>query len=276
MAVPPVERIMSDDRADLRETWRTFFGEAYRDDVGQLAERYPQERSLYVDVLDLYEFDNEFTTALFAEPDRFLRAGAATLQELADPFERINVRLKNHPGLLGIGGLRSRHVAELVTVEGVTAEVDGVQSALETAAYVCGACGETERRRVAGRPMAARRCGSCGTAGALELTRESSTYVDVQRVRLESPPEGRGEEGPPAAIDALLDDDLVGTIGPGERLLTTGVVRLEPAAAENRFDFYLDVVSIDEEPGEVPAAGEGISGELQHTIESRWELLTDS
>ena len=272
MAVPGVERAMPDD---LRETWRAFLAEACRDEVHELAEQYPRERSLYVDVLDLYAFDGDFTTALFAEPDRYLRAGAAVLRELGDPFERVNVRLTNHPGLLGIDGLRSRHVDELVTVEGVTAEVAGVQSAVEVAAYRCRECGETERRRLAGLAATPGRCGACGTAGALDRDVEGSTYVDVQRVRLERPPDGRAEEGPRAAIDALLDDDLVGTVGPGERLLATGVVRLQPADAPNRFDFYLDVVSLDEEPGEVSAAGEDISGELQQAIESRWQLLTD-
>lgn len=266
---------MTDDRANLRETWRAFFSEACRDDIRRLAEHYPQQRSLYVDMLNLYEFDGEFTTSLFGNPDRYLRAGAAALRELADPFERVNVRLTNHPGLIGIDGLRSRHVAELVTVEGVTAEVGRVQSALETAVYVCEECGETEPRRVAGLPTTPGRCGACGTPGALELLHDASAYVDVQRVALEHPPEGRSDDGTPRAIEALLDDDLVGTIGPGERLLATGVVRLEPAGAPNRFDFYLDVVSLDEEPGDVPVGGEDISGELQQAIESRWELLTD-
>lgn len=266
---------MSKGRRDPQETWRAFFAEACREEVRQLVDAYPRERSLYVDVLDLYEFDGEFTTSLFDDPDRYLAAGATALQDLADPLDRVNIRLINHPGLLGIEGLRSRHIAELVTVEGITAEVADVQSALETAVYRCRHCDETVTQRIGRLSGAPGSCPACGTTDALELDAERSTYVDVQRLILDSPRDGRSDDGPLSSIDAIVDDDLVGTVNAGERLLATGIVRLEPAATPNWYDFYLDVVSLDEEPGEMPAPGEDISGELQEAIQSRWELLTD-
>ena len=59
---------------------------------------------------------------------------ARALSELAEGFRRVNVRLTNHPGLLGIDRLRSRHVSELVTVEGTLESA--VQRAVEYAAEV--------------------------------------------------------------------------------------------------------------------------------------------
>lgn len=266
---------MSRDRGELGDTWRTYFREACPDDVRQLAADYPQERSLYVDVLDLYEFDDAFTKALFTGPDRYLRAGADALAGLSDGFERVNVRLTNNPGLLGIDGLRSRHVSELVTVEGVTAAVDGIQSAVSEAVYQCLSCGGTVSRRPRGRLDAPTRCEACGTESAFELRQDESTFVDVQRLALERPPDAQTDDRGTDMIDALVDDDLVGTVAPDERLLATGIVRLERQSAANRFDFYLDIVSIDEEPGELPGTADDVSSELQQAIQSRWELLTD-
>lgn len=266
---------MSRDRGELRDVWRTYFREAVADDVRQLAGDYPQERSLYVDILDLYEFDEGFTKALFSAPDRYLRAGADALESLADGFERVNVRLTNNPGLLGIDGLRSRHVSELVTVEGVTAAVDGIQSAVSEAVYECASCGETVRRRPRERLETPARCHACEAPGSLELRQDRSTFVDVQRVELARAPDARSDGEASASINALVDDDLVGTVGRDERLLVTGIVRLERRSAANRFDFYLDVVSLDEELGDTQRAEVDASSELQQAIESRWELLAD-
>lgn len=266
---------MPRDRGQLQDTWRTFFREACPDDVRQLAADYPQDRSLYVDVMELYEFDGEFTKALFSAPDRFLGAGADALRGLADGFGRVNVRLTNHPGLLGIDGLRSRHVSELVTVEGVAASVDGVQSAVVEAVFECPACGETVRRTPGNQLEVPRTCPACGSAGPLQLRQDRSRFVDVQRLELERPPDGRGDTDGVASIDAVLDDDLVGTVRPDERLLATGIVRLERTSPVNRFDLYLDAVSIDEEPGETQRTVDDVSSELARAIQSRWEVLTD-
>lgn len=266
---------MARNRSELQDTWRTYFREVCSDDVRQLAADYPEERSLYVDILDLYEFDDEFTKSLFSAPDRFLRAGADTLSSLADGFERVNVRLTNNPGLLGIDGLRSRHVSELVTVEGVTAAVDGIQSAVSEAVYECPDCGESVRRQPRGLLADPDGCTACGFQGSLELRQDRSTFVDVQRIELERPADGRSERVGTVSIDALVDDDLVGSVRPDERVLVTGIVRLERRSAPNRFDFYLDVVSLDEEPGEVQRPASDASSDLQRAIQSRWELLTN-
>lgn len=265
---------MAGDGADLRDTWGRFYRSTSESEVRQLLEAYPQERSLHVDVLDLYEFDESFTRGLFSSPDQYLHAGADALRSLDDSFNRVNVRLTNHPGLLGIDSLRSRHVSELVTVEGVVADVDRVQAAAAVAVFECRRCGHRVQRRGRGIEPPGR-CGECGTTDAHRLDFDRSSFVDVQRLELEGPVENRRDGDLPAAIDAVIDDDLVGTVLPGDRVLATGVVRLESGAHSGRFDFYLDVNSVDEEPGQVQASTDDISSELQQAIESRWELLTD-
>lgn len=266
---------MSGDGGSPTEVWRSFYRERCQDDIRELVEEYPQERSLYVDVLELYEFDSTFTEALFSQPERCLQAGRDALRDLVDGFERVNVRLTNHPGLLSLDGLRSRHVSELVTVEGVVAAVDPVQSSVVEAVFSCPACGEAVRRRAGSPATPPGRCDSCGAHGPLQLDEGRSTFVDVQRTELTRPTTATSDEGPSVAIDAVLDDDLVTTVQSSDRLLATGIVSLDAQSATNRFDFYLDVVSIDREPGEVRREVDDAANELQRAIESRWELLAD-
>lgn len=266
---------MAGDGTDLRDQWGRFYRAKSEADIRRLIEEYPQDRSLYVDVLDLYEFDESFTRGLFSDPDRYLRAGADTLRDLHDSFNRVNVRLTNHPGLLGIDGLRSRHVSELVTVEGVVAGVGEIQSSVTDAVYECERCGHRVHHGPRYRLSAPGGCTECGADGSVVLDHERSTFVDVQRVDLQTPPDSRPDEDDPASIEAVVDDDLVATARPGDRLLATGVVRLERESDANRFDFSLDVISLDEEPGEGRLETDDVSTELREAIASRWELLTD-
>lgn len=266
---------MSGDGGDLREAWSRFLRLTSEEAIGELLNAYPRDRSLYVDVLELYEFNESFTRGLFSKPDRYLRAGAEALREMDDTFDRVNVRLTNHPGLLGLENLRARHVDELVTLDGVVESVDPVQAIPNPAVFGCQRCGHAVQRRSRGRVERPGDCPECGARESFQLAVDRSTLVDVQRLRLEAPPAGnRSETDPTAAIDVLLDDDLVGTVGVGERLLATGVVRVESRTDSGRFDFYLDANAIDEEPVGVQETDD-VSAELRNAITDRWELLTD-
>ena len=265
---------MAADAAALRGAWDRFYRAQCEADIRRLVEAYPRERSLHVDVLDLYAYDDEFTKGLFSSPDRYLRAGAESLRALDDAFSRVNVRLVNHPGLLGIGSLRARHVDELVTVEGVVDDVAGVQAAVSAAVYACSACGHAIRRRPDARLAPPGRCKECDAVGSMAFDADRSTYVDVQRVVLATPGGGPLEGGERAMLDVLVDDDLVETVEEGDHLLATGIVRLDREGDANRFDFYLDVVSLNEEPGKTERVVDDASSELQRAIQSRWEQLT--
>lgn len=258
---------MSQQRSTIEGGWRSFFGGPYRPAVEELAGAYPDRRSLYVDVVDLHDHDAEFANALFAEPDRFLRAAAATLRELHDGFGRVNVRLENNPGLVGVADLGTRHLHELVTVEGAVETVEPVRTAAATAVFGCPSCGETTDTRPTGLRLSDPvGCDGCGWDGALELRHRDSRFVDHQRVTLIEP---GADEASGASIDAVLDDDIVGAVEPGDQVLVTGIVRVDREGGSNRFERYLDAVSVSEERG-----GRDHDA-LDDVIRSQWESAID-
>lgn len=262
------------DEEDLRATWSQFFRARREDAVRELVEAYPDERSLQVDLLDLYGFDETFAQALLADPRRYLGAGADALRGLDDSFERVHVRITNNPGLVSLDSVRSRHVAELVTVEAVAGTIDRVQSVPATAIYRCEHCGNRLRRRSNDRVAAPRRCPECGVEGTFTLDVGRSHFVDVQRVGLELPPEDRAEDAPPGTIHAVLDDDLVGTVRPDDRLLVTGIVGVSREPGTERFDFTLDVVSVEAARGRTADAAD-VPSALKRSIHERWERTLD-
>ncbi|MFB6218785.1 MAG: hypothetical protein ABEH77_06350 [Halobacteriaceae archaeon] len=240
---------------DIAERWRGVYREREAA-IEELAREYPEERSLAVDIIDLHDRDPELVEALFADPDRVLRRGEAALAGLREAFDRVNVRVENHPSLVAPAAVRSAHAGELVAVEGTVQEVGPVRARIARAAYGCGACDHELRRRPAG--VENPDPGGCPACGGHSLRRLDAEFVDVQRVRV-------GDDG---AIDAYLEDDLVGAAEVEDRARITGVVRLEEAGA--LFDFYLTAVGADVDPGERDRpAGEAV----QSLIRSRWELI---
>lgn len=259
---------MASTDAPVEEAWRSFFRERAAADIRTFVDRYPEERSLYVDVFDLHRFDADLVDRLFSDPDGVLGTGTEVLRAAHDDVDRVNLRLRNLPSQLSLGAVRARHVSKLVSVDGLVEAVGPVEAAAREAAFVCAACGATEHTDPLGMELAAPgHCAACGAAGTVALDRDRSTFVDVQRVVLGGPDDG----APTMAV--FLDDDLVDTVRPGESLRVTGVVRLSTRDGENRFAFYLDGLTVDEQAPGPSGDDRDVDEQLKESIRSRWEFV---
>lgn len=260
--------------SSIDAAWRSFFG-SRADAVSAFVRRYPEERSFYVDVVELHRHDQDFVGRLFAEPTVVLRRGSAILREDNEPLGRVNLRLRNHPSLLPIRSVRSRHLTKLVTVEGTVDAVGPVEARAEEAAFVCEVCGAERRERPREVGLSApTRCPECAMTGTLDLDHDRSTFVDVQRVTLRETTDGPSAE-PARTMDVALDDDLVGTVSVDEHLRVTGVVRLDRRGEANRFAFSLDGVAVDEQRPGRSASDEDVPERLKESIRARWESVVD-
>ena len=174
----------------IDDTWRSYFTERCHPDVAALARAYPDRRALYVDLVDLYGYDSEFTVDFFDAPARFLRRAVEVLCDGYDAFDHVNVRVTNNPALFQLSDLGASHLQELVTVEGIADSIDHVGATAAVAAFACDACGEAVEVRPYGVEMPApRRCSECGEAGTLRFRPDRSTFVDLRRVSFGSSPE---------------------------------------------------------------------------------------
>jgi len=258
---------MASTDAPVGDAWRAFFREEAAADVRSFVSAGPEERSLYVDVFDLHRFDADLVDRLFSDPDGVLRAGAEALRGAHDDVDRVNLRLRNLPSQLSLGAVRARHVSKLVSVDGLVEAVGPVEAAAAEATFVCGACGATERTRPLGMQLAVPgHCTECGATGTVSLDRDRSRFVDVQRVVLGGPDDDQ-------SMAVFLDDDLVDTVEPGESLRVTGVVRLSPHEDENRFAFYLDGLTVDEQAPGPSVDDRDVDEQLKESIRSRWEFV---
>ncbi|MFB6154346.1 MAG: hypothetical protein ABEJ22_00505 [Haloferacaceae archaeon] len=254
------------------EEWDSFYRTHCQADVDALAGDYPGERSLYVDVFELYEFDEAFTRRLFAEPDAMLDAATEALCALHESFDRVHVRPTNHPGLLELRSLRSRHVDELVSVEGTVTDVGPVRAAIRTASFECDNCGDLTRREQTGlRLDSPAGCATCGESDSFRLRHGRSAIVDVQRVELTDRSGTRRDDRTARPVPVVLDDDLVDTVERDTEQRVTGLVRLDGRADGNRFDLYVEALTAAEAPGGRRSEQErSAERALKEMIESRW------
>lgn len=191
----------------LSESWQSYFLNRCQTDVEALAEAFPSRRSLYVDLIDLHEFDSELCQSLFDTPDRVLSAGTAVLSDITDISRPIHVRVENNPHQCPVSAIQARHLHDLVTVEGVVESVASVRMTATRAQYDCPACDASTARSPAGIEVdAPARCDACGWDGQFTFRPTRSQFVDVQRLALAPRRihDGRGHEVTPFRHTSLM------------------------------------------------------------------------
>lgn len=246
--------------SETRSLWEAYL-ETVSDDVEALAAD-PSRRSLWVDVIDLYDFDDGLADALFQSPDDELETAAAVVRDRLTEPERVTVRVENHPALLGVADLRARHLGELVSVEGCVQRTR-LRARLDSAQFRCRACDATasqSRRGLSGSdpPL----CPACGS-DAMTLEEEASTFVDSTIFHLEPPLTGADSE---RSIVAHIDDDLAGTVDAGAGAVVTGVLRPDPEVRSNVYDAVLSGVSIED----AATSRDQSVGGLDGLIDAHW------
>jgi len=247
---------------ETRSRWEAYV-DTVSEDVETLRAEYPQRRSLWIDVIDLYDFEERLADALFRSPDDELDTAAAVVRERLDEAGQVTVRVENHPALLRVDDLRARHLGELVSVEGLVRRTRR-RARLEMARYDCRACGggQTHTPRGLSEPGTPV-CRDCGT-DALVLDEADSAFVDTQIFHLEAP----GETGDdPRSLVTHLDDDLAGSVDDGESLVLTGVLRPDSEVRSNVFEAVLSAVSVDDATTNRRDVATGLDG----LIDAHWK-----
>lgn len=249
---------------ELTEKWRNYFEQECQPAIQGFADAYPDQRSLYVDLVDVHTFDEAFLRALFDDPESGFTAGESVLGELTGVEGPVHVRVENNPQQRSVGDIRASYVGGLVTVTGEVETVGPPRAMAVTAAYECPICAASETLSQAGIDLATPTlCDNCGWDGEFTLLTGDSRFVDRQEITLASPPD---ENGWITTLTVYLDDDIVGTATEGDPHSVTGIVRVHRGDEVNQFQLYLDALSIREEgKAKAPETPDGV-------LDSHWGL----
>ncbi len=257
-------RLLANDYTDedLLARWEEFFEATdYRVKVIEVADQYPEQRSVYVvyDQLDL--FDPDWADYVLQHPVRSLHFGRQAMRKLL-PHGRekvtIQLRMKSLPkdSKVEVRKIRSEHLGRLIAVEGLVRKATEVRPKIVDALFQCARCGmiikEPQEGMYFKEPMECYKeqngCGRTASSTKFKLLSEDSRYVDTQKVEIQENPEGLRGGAQPERLTGYIEDDLAGFVSPGDRLIMNGIIRSVQKGAVQKstlFDINLDVLSVE-------------------------------
>lgn len=257
-------RLLASDYTDedLLARWEEFFEATdYRVKIIEVADQYPEQRSVYIayDQLDL--FDPDMADYMLQHPVRALHFGKQAMKKLLPPGRgkvEIQLRIKSLPkdSKVEIRKIRSEHLGRLIAVEGLVRKATEVRPKITDALFQCARCGMVIKEPQEGmyfkEPMECYKeqngCGRTASSTKFKLLSEDSRYVDTQKVEIQENPEGLRGGAQPERLTGYIEDDLAGFVSPGDRLTMNGILRSVQKGAVQKstlFDINLDVMSVE-------------------------------
>ena len=151
---------------------------------------------------------------------RLLQDPITVLKELNMP------RISNFPTKKGLRDITVDVINKMISVPAMVVRSSEVKPMGTKITYRCIECNVLTEGRIQGLiTKIPKKCNECG--GEVELDPINCDFIDFQKVRLQELPEDLPAGQLPDYIDVTLLDKLVNECRPGDRVLLTGIVRIE-------------------------------------------------
>nr|AAZ32457.1 DNA replication licensing factor MCM related protein [uncultured euryarchaeote Alv-FOS1] len=243
---------------EIKGIWEEFLSQSeYSIKLLEVNDKYPYEKSLYVDFEDLVVFQPDFSEYVMEQPEKCLELGEAAIQNYLNTNHHIHLRIIKISDnfKMEIRKLRTTHIGKFVAIRGIIRRASEVRPKLKIGAFKCSDCGGINYEEQPGnRLVYPDKCEICGKPKGkikFHLVPEDSVFEDFQVVEVQDTPESlRGGEQP-QRITAVLKDDIAGTLVPGDRVIVNGIIKAQEVRIQNllstEFRMFLDINSIDRE-----------------------------
>ena len=193
-------------------------------------------QSLIVDYIDLDSYNPFLAKEITHKPDEYLEAFneavLSILREIHPDYEqeiheKIRVRIGNYTVQKGLREINADLINKLVSISGMVVRSSEVKPLAKKVAYKCTNCNTVTEAQLKGlvmkKPL---KCPACSEK-ELEMDPESSLFIDFQLVRLQELPEDLPAGQLPHYIEVTVMSDLVDQCRPGDRIILTGIIRIE-------------------------------------------------
>ena len=225
-----------------------FFSTIYKDDVFEILEKYPDERSLTVNYEDLEMFDPDLADLLIETPDEVISASQKAIKNI-DPLMKdaeLNIRFENLTNNIPLSDLLSKYIGNFVSADGIVRKTDEIRPRIETGVFECRGCmrtyevEQTSSNHITDPSL----CPECG-GRSFRLLQEASKYIDTQSARMQEPLESLSGGTEPKQMLLVLEDDLVDEISPGDKVRITGTLKTFREERSGKFKNYIYVNHIE-------------------------------
>ena len=195
---------------------------------------------LVVDFSLLSSFEPELANLLLDQPEETIKACEIAVEQFDLPgdVKDFKIRIRNLPPSLKvlIRDIRSNHLEQFITLEGVVRQKSDVRPRVTTARFECPNCGNIisvlQLDKQFKEPT---KCG-CGRKGKFRIL--SKELIDAQGIKLEESTEDLEGGEQPKRLNILLKNDLVSPISekktnPGQSIKMTGIIKEVPIIMRN-------------------------------------------
>ena len=235
------ERLSLEEKSllDYRSLFREFL-ENYRDEknkpkyVDRISETLRKaKRYVVIDYMDLYAYSEDLAKKLIDEPIKIIReVFEPVLKEfISSEFgveADVKPRFRGLPVSYRIRDLRNEHINKLIQIEGIVIRMTPPKQRIYKAVIRHDLCGGKFEEIIDGEFFEMpKRCPICNESkGNFELVEDETQYIDYQKIVVSEMPEELPPGHIPRQLTVVLEEDLVDTARPGDRVVVTGVLRL--------------------------------------------------
>lgn len=192
--------------------------------------------SLVVDYIDLDSYSPILAKEITHQPDEYFaafnEAVLSVLREIHPDYEqeirdKIRVRIGNYTVQKGLREINADLIDKLVSVSGMVVRSSEIKPLAKKVAYLCTNCNAVTEAQLKGLVLKKpQKCQACSER-ELEMDPENSLFIDFQMVRLQELPEDLPAGQLPHYVEVTVMGDLVDQCRPGDRIMLTGIIRIE-------------------------------------------------
>ena len=243
----------------LVSQWQSFFEEHCKSKIETVAIGYPEKRSLFVDYSAIDKADQKLAELVLEQPYKAIYNAELALKNIdtaAGDKLHLHFRVINIPDTnkIIIRKIRANHLGKFMAVDGLVKKRTEVRPKLQVGAFQCSKCGaiirvEQEEDILKEPSECSEDQGGCGRVSSFKLLSSLSQFIDSQKIEIQENPEGLRGGAQPERISVFLEDDLVGEIAPGDRVIVNGILhsmqRRRGTFRLTSFDKIMDANSVE-------------------------------
>ena len=215
--------------------------------VSEALAKYPDERSVVVNYLQLEMFDPDLADLLIEKPEEVIQAAQKAIKNIdtARKNADLQVRFENLSNVIPLRDLKSKYIGKFVAVDGIIRKANEIRPRIVNAMFECRSCMRLhevpQKSNMISEPALCQECGG----RSFRLMQDESEFIDTQTTKLQEPLENLSGGEQPRQINVILEDDLVDTITPGDIIRITGTLKTVRDEQTKLFKNYIYCNYID-------------------------------
>ncbi len=207
-----------------------FFNDYYLDQINDMYVSYPTKRSVMIDIRDLQKFDIEIAEELAVHPDSVLpiaNEALASMNPNPNAKDPVYARFMGNETSVLIQDVGSEYISKMLTLDALVVKRSEITPMVRIGVFKCGFCDTIIKVKIDS-DIVPEVCPQCRRRSMKQEINDQSEFINLQKIAVQDPLERLRGNTPTWQLEVWIEDDLVNTIIPGDRIDVTGILRIRP------------------------------------------------